>query len=187
LDGSGWKEYQETGKLAGYDVPAGLNRYDALPEPLFTPARKMLEGHDENITVNIMREEYGVAETNHLQDISLKLFKFAYDKLKERGIMLLDTKFEFGLVDGQMTLIDEVFTPDSSRFRVLPDSENGESQPLALDKQYLRDHLTQLGFTGEGEPPKLDDDVRNELSNRYKRVFQMITGSTLEEALTAQK
>jgi len=181
LDGSGWREYQKTGMCVGHKLPAGLKRYDKLPEPIFTPATKAETGHDENISVERMASEFGEAETMRLQELSLKLYTFAYEQLVPRGVLLLDTKFEFGYTaDGELILIDEAFTPDSSRFRVAGD--NGGA-PLALDKQYLRDYLEGIGYMGDGEPPRLPEEVIAELSRRYEKAFELISGERLEDAL----
>lgn len=184
LDGSGWREYEKTGAVAGYKLPAGLKRYDRLPEPIFTPATKADTGHDENITVERMAREFGEGETRRLQETSLALYNFAYAEARKRGLLLLDTKFEFGIAnDGTLLLIDEIFTPDSSRYR----QENaGGSEALALDKQFLRDWLVARGFSGDGAPPALPKDVTDELGRRYARTFEIVTGETLERAMEKQ-
>lgn len=181
LDGSGWREYRESGRVAGHDLPSGLNRYDRLPEPIFTPATKAESGHDENITFAQMREVAGAKLADQLRSLSIALYRFAYDLLAPRGILLLDTKFEFGHdAKGQLLLIDEIFTPDSSRYRLAESSGAGEQ---AFDKQFLRDWLEAQGFRGDGPPPVLPPEVLGELSRRYVRAFELITGTTLEEAL----
>ncbi len=181
LDGSGWREYEKTGEVAGYRPPAGLRRYDALPEPIFTPATKNDEGHDENITVAQMASAFGEAETRELQELSLALYRYAYEEVGRRGLILLDTKFEFGRAsDGTLLLIDEIFTPDSSRYRF---ESSGGSEALALDKQFLRDWLQGQGFMGEGTPPALPPEVTGELGARYERAFRTITGEDLQQAL----
>jgi phosphoribosylaminoimidazole-succinocarboxamide synthase len=181
LDGSAWNEYEQTGGVAGHRLPKALRRYDALPEPIFTPATKAETGHDVNITVADMARDLGSAETRLLQETSLALYRFAHDRLAPRGILLLDTKFEFGLApDGELLLIDEALTPDSSRYRVA--SRDGATAPLALDKQYLRDWLVAQGFRGDGPPPALPTDVTTELARRYEQAFELIAGETLESA-----
>jgi phosphoribosylaminoimidazole-succinocarboxamide synthase len=180
LDGSAWREYAATGAVAGHRLPAGLRRYDRLPEPVFTPATKAETGHDENITVARMAAEFGADATRRLEQVSLALYRHAYEFLAPRGILVLDTKFEFGTApDGTLLLIDEVLTPDSSRYRV----GAGSGEPLALDKQYLRDWLTARGFAGDGPPPALPPEVTTELGARYARVFELITGEALGDAL----
>jgi len=181
LDGSGWREYRETGQIAGHDLPGGLQRYDRLPEPIFTPATKAEEGHDENITFEEMRAAAGGELADQLRETSINLNRFAYDLLAPRGILLLDTKFEFGHdAAGSLILIDEIFTPDSSRYRLREGNEGAEQ---AFDKQFLRDWLESQGFRGDGPPPRLPDEVLGELSRRYVRAFELITGTPLEEAL----
>lgn len=180
LDGSAWREYEKSGEVAGNRLPKGLERYDRLPTPLFTPATKAETGHDENITVARMATEFGTEETRRLQEASLALYTFAHERLAPRGIALLDTKFEFGTAkDGALLLIDEVLTPDSSRYRMAGDG--GEA--LALDKQFLRDWLTAQGFAGDGAPPALPPEVTAELGRRYAHIFNLITGEALASAL----
>ncbi len=182
LDGSAWREYQATGGACGYKLPKGLKRYDKLPEPLFTPSTKAEVGHDENITVEEMARQAGEELTRRLQATSLALYNSVYAELQERDVLCLDTKFEFGMTpEGELLLIDEAFTPDSSRFRV--ECKDGEGEALALDKQYLRDWLQAQGFMGDGTPPKIPQEVIAEISRRYEVAFEMITGEPLAEAL----
>ena len=176
LDGSAWREYDTCGTVAGRALAPGLARYANLPAPLFTPARKSLDGHDENITVDQMAAEFGAVPTAELERISLALYNFAANESAARGLTLLDTKFEFGMRGGEVVLIDEVFTPDSSRYR-----REGE----ALDKQFLRDWLLDQGFSGDGVPPALAPDVTAELARRYYRTFEIITGTPVAEAIIA--
>ncbi len=184
IDGSAWKEYQSTGKVCGCPMPKGLLRYDRLPEPVFTPAIKAESGRDENITVARMRELAGVELADRLQKTSIALYDFAYDLLAPRGILLLDTKFEFGHgADGELMLIDEIFTPDSSRYRLREVANQGDE---AFDKQFLRDWLEARNFRGEGRPPQLPHEVLHELSRRYVRAFELITGTSLADALARQ-
>lgn len=187
LDGSAWREYEASGTVAGNALPAGLKRYDPLPRPLFTPATKAESGHDINITVAQMAEEFGAEATAELERISLALYRFAADEVRERGLLLLDTKFEFGRAeDGTLLLIDEIFTPDSSRYRWQDGAggSNGDGgATLALDKQYLRDWLAAHGFTGEGDPPPLPPEVLDELARRYRQAFELVTGEPLARAL----
>lgn len=181
LDGSAWREYQETGKVCEYELPKGLKRYDKLPEPIFTPAAKNDVGHDENVTVEFMAADLGTELTKRLQKISLELYNFAANYSLQRGIQLLDTKFEFGFAGDELLLIDEIFTPDSSRYRAV--GFDGEGEPLALDKQFLRDWLAETGYKGEGDPPVLPDAIVNELSKRYQSAYLRLTGETIEEAM----
>lgn len=184
LDGSGWREYEQHGTVCGQAAPTGLSRYDKLPEPLFTPATKAETGHDINITPAQLAEQAGADLAALLEEKSLAIYDFAYQELLCRGVLLLDTKFEFGFVDGALILIDEALTPDSSRFRVA--AADGDGEALALDKQYLRDWLSAQGFTGDGTPPKLTDEVLSELGRRYETAFELITGERLDAALARE-
>jgi len=181
LDGSAWREYRHSGTVCGHRLPAGLQRYSRLPEPVFTPATKAETGHDENVTRDAMASAVGVELARRLEHASLSLYRFAYDLLAPRGIALLDTKFEFGTdANGALTLIDEIFTPDSSRYRAT-DPETGEVD--ALDKQFLRDWLVAQGFDGSGAPPPLPPEIVAGLSGRYREAFLRITGESIEEAV----
>lgn len=175
LDGSAWKEYQATGRACGYALPPGLQRYDKLPRPIFTPATKAESGHDENITVEQLRAMAGEHLAARLEAASLALYDVAAAEVAQCGLLLLDTKFEFGFLGDELILIDECFTPDSSRYRTF----SGE----ALDKQFLRDWLIARGFTGDGPAPALPADIIDELSRRYARVFETITRQSIEQAL----
>lgn len=181
LDGSAWREYRKEGSVVGYKLPKGLERYDKLPKPIFTPATKAESGHDINVPVEYMASMLGDEMTRRLQATSLALYSFVYEQLEPRGVLLLDTKFEFGIADGELRLIDEIFTPDSSRYRLVGAGGGGEA--LALDKQYLRDWLAERGFTGEGKPPALPAGVIEELGRRYERAFEVITGESLDKAM----
>jgi phosphoribosylaminoimidazole-succinocarboxamide synthase len=184
LDGSGWREYRQSGQVAGHKLPQGLERYDQLPEPIFTPATKAEQGHDENITFEQMRAQAGGELSDRLRDLSIALYEFAYDLLVPRGILLLDTKFEFGHdAEGDLLLIDEIFTPDSSRYRMREGRDEGDK---AFDKQFLRDWLEAHNFRGDGPPPPLPREVLKELSRRYVRAFELITQTPLEDALARQ-
>jgi phosphoribosylaminoimidazole-succinocarboxamide synthase len=190
LDGSAWREYQTTGVVSGRRLPLGLKRYDKLPEAMFTPARKNLQGHDENVLEAVMANELGDALTFRLRQLSLDLYNFAHDLLLPKGIILLDTKFEFGQIHGQLVLIDEIFTPDSSRMRVVPQPGKPASQGVTYDKQLLRDWLTERRYQGEGPPPSLDEELLAELSRRYQRIWEFIAaepvvGDKDEEVLAA--
>lgn len=178
LDGSGWKEYQETQSVCGIQLPAGLKRYDPLPEPIFTPAAKNDEGHDENVSFEFMANDLGLPLATRLRDASIAIYRFGYKRVQKHGLLLLDTKFEFGFKGEELLLIDEALTPDSSRYRAGTSGAN--SNPVALDKQYLRDALAARGFTGEGDTPALDEETISELSSRYQSLFLQITGEHLE-------
>ncbi|ACZ41928.1 phosphoribosylaminoimidazole-succinocarboxamide synthase [Thermobaculum terrenum ATCC BAA-798] len=179
ITGSGWAEYKKQGTVAGKPMPEGLRDGDKLPEPIFTPARKNEEGHDENITYEILESEVGSDLASQLRDISIQLYQDGRDYAETRGVIIADTKFEFGFVDGQLTLIDELLTPDSSRFWLESEYRPGESLP-SLDKQYVRDWLTQSGWDKNSQPPELPDEVVEATRQRYLEAYRMLTGKELE-------
>ena len=183
ITGSAWKEYCESGTLAGETLPEGLVECGRLDPPIFSPATKAASGHDENISFDEMRETVGTELADRLRKISLTLYERGRALAAERGIILADTKFEFGLVDGQPILIDEVMTPDSSRFWPEESYEPGGVQP-SLDKQPVRDFLDQLTRRGEWDkqppPPDLPDDVVEATTRRYLDVHRRLTGRELE-------
>ena len=166
LSGSGWKDYQRTGTIAGEPLPAGLRDSDRLPEPIFTPATKALTGHDENISRAEMANRAGTELAQTLERLSLALYRFGSERALERGLILADTKFEFGLLDSKVILIDEVLTPDSSRFWDLDQYQPGGPQP-SFDKQYVRDYLEQIGWNKQPPAPPLPDDVVAGTTARY--------------------
>ncbi|HEY8795350.1 MAG TPA: phosphoribosylaminoimidazolesuccinocarboxamide synthase [Gemmatimonadaceae bacterium] len=183
ISGSAWKEYSRTGTLAGEPLPGGLRESDQLAEVLFSPATKAETGHDENITIARMRALIGDAATE-LERRSRMIYERGRDIAKERGIIIADTKFEFGRTkDGQVLLIDEVLTPDSSRFWLASGYRPGGTQP-SFDKQPLRDYLEserKAGrWNGDAPPPPLPNDVVRETSARYLDAFARITGSPLD-------
>lgn len=181
LSGSGWKEYKATGSLAGDPLPAGLLESAALPEPRFTPATKAESGHDENISREHAREVLGPV-ADRLEELSLELFKKGTSVAAKSGLILADTKFEFGERNGQVILIDEVMTPDSSRFWAR-DSYRAGTTPPSFDKQPLRDYLQGLRDTGkwngDAPGPHIPADVVMAMSNRYLEAFRRLTGSPL--------
>ncbi len=186
LAGSAWKEYRQTGTLAGEPLPEGLIESVKLDPPIFSPATKAEEGHDENIAFDRMRTELGAALAEQLRDLSLALYTAAAARTVERGIIIADTKFEFGHTSGgELVVIDEILTPDSSRFWPADRYEPGQSQP-SFDKQPLRDHLADLRKRGEWDgdsaPPPLSDETVEETSQRYQDAFLRITGSPLPSA-----
>ena len=186
LSGSAWKEYEARGMLAGEPLPEGLVESAELPEPIFSPATKVEEGHDENITFHEACRIVGGKTAHVLRDHSLALYRFARDYLRERGILLADTKFEFGTSpEGEILLIDEALTPDSSRFWPAEGYEPGRAQP-SLDKQPVRDYLDGLARAGEWnrEPPAPDlpEDVVRATMERYLEAYHRITGTELPEA-----
>ena len=181
LSGSGWKEYQATGCLAGEVLPSALVESNVLPEPRFTPATKAESGHDENISRAQTRELLG-SVADRLEALSLELFQFGTSVAARAGLILADTKFEFGERDGEVILIDEVMTPDSSRFWAR-DSYRAGTTPPSFDKQPLRDYLQHLRnkgeWNGEAPGPHLPPDVVSAMSNRYLEAFLRLTGSPL--------
>jgi phosphoribosylaminoimidazole-succinocarboxamide synthase len=175
LAGSGWAEYQSAGTLAGEALPAGLRESERLPQPCFTPATKADTGHDVNISIAEMRDLVGEQLTDAVAQISLALYAHAESYARERGIIIADTKFEFGLLDGRIVLIDEVLTPDSSRFWPLAVYEPGGSQP-SFDKQYLRDYLASTGWNKEPPPPPLPEDVVRNTAEKYREAYLRLVG-----------
>ena len=179
LEGSAWKEYQATGAISGITLPAGLKRRSRLPEPLFTPSTKAEHGqHDENITYAQCEGIVGAELAAKLRDASLALYNFAHAYLDERGITLADTKFEFGQLGGELILVDEVLTPDSSRFWVKGSFEAG-GEPISYDKQYVRDYLEATGWNKQPPAPALPAEVVINTAKRYVEIFEKITGRQL--------
>lgn len=179
LAGSGWSSYQKTGEICGQKLPAGLRESERLPELLFTPTTKAEQGeHDEPITIDQMRDEVGTDLTNQLIDISFALFRAASQHAENSGIILCDTKFEFGLSDGELILIDEVFTPDSSRFWPADLYEPGKPQQ-SFDKQFVRDYLSKIGWNKNPPAPELPDTVITKTSEKYREAYRLIVGEEL--------
>jgi phosphoribosylaminoimidazole-succinocarboxamide synthase len=165
LVGSGWKDYQKTGAVCGISLPAGLRESDALPEPIFTPATKATTGHDENISFDEMAKLTGPIMAAKLRDLTLGIYKTAADYARTRGIIIADTKLEFGTVNGEIVLADEVLTPDSSRFWPLDKYEPGKAQP-SFDKQYVRDYLESIHWNKQPPAPALPEDVARHTSDK---------------------
>lgn len=179
LAGSGWKDYQDTGKVCGHKLPSGLQNSGRLPEPIFTPSTKAEVGHDENISEAQMRELVGDEVTNALRDASLAMYKAASDYALSRGIIIADTKFEFGRdKDGRIIVIDEALTPDSSRFWPADEYEPGRSQ-RSFDKQTVRDYLESLAWNKMPPAPELPTDVAEATTIRYLEVYRLLTGREL--------
>ncbi len=184
ISGSLWSEYvagkgPESGaEIHGNIYPPGLRDSDKLPEPVFTPATKAESGHDENISFSEMADRIGLAESKELRQISLNLYTAAAERAAENGIIIADTKFEFGMYRDTVTLIDEALTPDSSRFWDAAPYSPGRAQP-SFDKQYLRDWLTQSGWNREPPPPRLPADVVEQTAAKYKEAYRRITGQDL--------
>lgn len=180
LAGSGWSSYQKSGEICGQKLPAGLKESDRLPELLFTPTTKAEQGeHDEPISIDEMRNQVGSELTDELIDISFNLFNAASKHAEKSGIILCDTKFEFGERNGEIILIDEVFTPDSSRFWPADQYEPGKSQQ-SFDKQFVRDYLSEIGWNKQPPAPQLPDDVITKTSEKYREAYKLIVGSDLE-------
>ncbi|MBI4376836.1 MAG: phosphoribosylaminoimidazolesuccinocarboxamide synthase [Elusimicrobia bacterium] len=173
LAGSGWKEYRRTGSVCGHALPQGLVEASRLPRPIFTPATKSDSGHDENISREQLAAAVGPAQAKELERLSLALYGFASDFLKERGIILADTKFEFGLLDGRLIVIDEMLTPDSSRLWPLAAYKPGSSPP-SFDKQYVRDHLEKIGWDKNPPAPALPQDVIQGTAKRYEEFLRIL-------------
>ena len=179
LEGSGWKDYQLTGKICGHDLPPGLRQGERLPEPIFTPATKAASGHDENITEPEFAEIVGAETAAHLNSLSLKIYKEASDYALTRGIIIADTKFEFGLdEDGKILLIDEVLTPDSSRFWSAQTYAPGKSQ-ASFDKQFVRDYLETLDWNKQPPAPALPNEIIEATTARYLEAYRILTGKNL--------
>ena len=179
LAGSGWKDYQRTGEICGHKLPDGLRESDQLPAPIFTPATKAEEGHDENISESRMAEIVGRETTEHLRETVLRLYAEAELYARARGIIIADTKFEFGRDrDGQIILIDEALTPDSSRFWPADKYAPGHPQP-SFDKQFVRDYLETLDWDKRPPAPPLPDDVASRTSEKYQEAYRLLTGHDL--------
>jgi phosphoribosylaminoimidazole-succinocarboxamide synthase len=178
LAGSGWKEYQKSQTVCGIKLPGGLRESSELPEPIFTPATKAETGHDENISFDEACKIVGGEIAVQARASSLKIYNFARDYARKRGIIIADTKFEFGLFDGKLILIDEVLTPDSSRFWPADKYAPGKSQP-SFDKQFVRDYLETLDWNKNPPGPKLPDDVVAKTSATYLEAYERLTGGKL--------
>src|SRR5256885_14193741 len=178
ISGSAWKEYKATGKVCGIELPAGLKESDAFPEPIFTPATKAVSGHDENISFEQMTKTVGEEAATQLRDITLKIYKKAAAYARQRGIIIADTKFEFGRTAKGITLADEVLTPDSSRFWPADKYAPGRSQE-SYDKQYVRDYLDEIRWNKQAPAPALPPDVVRRTSEKYVEDFYQLTGHKL--------
>jgi phosphoribosylaminoimidazole-succinocarboxamide synthase len=180
LSGSGWKDYEKTGGVCGVSLPPNLQEAAKLAQPIFTPSTKAVLGeHDENISFWEMAKRVGEATASQVRETSLKIYEKAGGYAQERGILLADTKFEFGLVDGRLILVDEVLTPDSSRFWPADLYRVGTS-PESFDKQYLRDYLMQSGWTVSEPAPELPSEVIRNTRARYMEALERLTGRGLE-------
>jgi phosphoribosylaminoimidazole-succinocarboxamide synthase len=183
LTGSGWKDYQATGAVCGHVLAEGLRDSDRLPEPIFTPATKAQEGHDENIDRDRAAELVGTERLEEVEQVAIELYRFASEHAAERGILLADTKFELGLdPDGRLVLADEAFTPDSSRFWPADEYEAGRAQP-SFDKQFVRDYCESLGWDKSPPGPELPEDVVAGTRARYVEAFERLTGIDFDDYL----
>ncbi|WP_319759976.1 phosphoribosylaminoimidazolesuccinocarboxamide synthase [Maridesulfovibrio sp.] len=180
ITGSGWKDYQKTGEVCGHKLPEGLKESEMLEQPLFTPSTKAELGeHDENISVEKAMEMLGEDLLKKVQDVTLSIYKRGRDYAREKGIIIADTKFEFGLIDGELILIDEVLTPDSSRFWPMNGYEAGKSQP-SFDKQFLRDWLTEIEFNKQPPAPEVPAEIAGKTRDKYMEAFTLLTESKLD-------
>jgi len=182
LIGSGWNDYQRSGEVCGVPLPEGLRQADRLPEAIFTPSTKAESGHDENVPFETMEKIVGVRWAPRLRDVSLQLYRQAATYALERGIIIADTKFEFGLIGGELTLIDEALTPDSSRFWPADRYAPGHSPP-SFDKQFVRDYLLTLDWDKRPPGPVLPGEIVRKTAGKYAEAFQRLTGTTIQEAI----
>jgi phosphoribosylaminoimidazole-succinocarboxamide synthase len=180
LSGSGWKEYQESGAVCGLRLPAGLRESDRLPEPIFTPATKAQSGHDENISFDRMVDIVGAKTAETLRALTLRLYREAADYAETRGVIIADTKFEFGTHGDRLLLCDEALTPDSSRFWPVAEYRPGAAQP-SFDKQYVRDHLVSVGWDKSPPAPELPEEIVRGTRDRYREIFRILTGEELAD------
>jgi phosphoribosylaminoimidazole-succinocarboxamide synthase len=178
LSGSGWKEYKQSQTVCGIKLPAGLSESAELPEPIFTPSTKAEAGHDENISFEQAQKIVGAELATQARDLSLKIYRAGRDYARQRGIIIADTKFEFGLSDGKLILIDEVMTPDSSRFWPTDQYQPGRGQP-SFDKQFVRDYLETLDWNKTPPGPVLPPEVAAKTSAKYLEAYERLTGKKL--------
>ena len=179
LSGSGWKEYQQSGRVCGIELPRGLRESDKLPQPIFTPAVKATSGHDENISFEQMAERAGPRLSEQLRELSLKIYQKGAEHAAARGIIIADTKFEFGRTARGLVLADEVLTPDSSRFWPADSYRPGGPQE-SFDKQFVRDYLERIRWNKQPPAPALPPDVVRETSEKYLEAYRRLTGRELQ-------
>jgi len=175
ISGSAWNSYQKDGTVCGIKLSAGLKESDKFDEPLFTPSTKAESGHDINISYNEMKKLIGEEDAEKIKNLSLELYNKGAEYALKKGIIIADTKFEFGKIDDKIIIVDEILTPDSSRFWPADKYEPGRSQP-SFDKQYVRDYLSRTGWDKNSDPPNLPDYVVEETQNKYKEAYEKITG-----------
>ena len=178
LSGSGWKSYRETGEICGIKLPSGLKESEQLSEPIFTPSTKAASGHDENISFERMQEIIGRDYAQQLRDLSIEIYEKAREFARKKGIIIADTKFEFGRIEDEIILVDELLTPDSSRFWPADSYRVGEPQP-SFDKQYVRDYLLSTGWDRNSSPPRLPEQVIRETEKKYREAYERLTGEKL--------
>ncbi|HEX5000177.1 MAG TPA: phosphoribosylaminoimidazolesuccinocarboxamide synthase [Terriglobia bacterium] len=179
LAGSGLKDYNRTGKVCGVPLPPGLKESDRLPEPIFTPSTKAQTGHDENISEAEAARIVGEDNLRRLKELTLRIYSEGVDYALERGIIICDTKFEFGVIDGEIAIVDEVLTPDSSRFWPASEYAPGRAQP-SFDKQFVRDYLERIGWNKKPPAPELPEDVAAATSEKYVEALRILTGRGIE-------
>jgi len=185
LEGSGWRDYQSTGKICGIDLPQGLQQCDRLPAPIFTPATKAETGHDENVSFETMREALGESVAEELKRRSVAVYERGNEIALQRGVLIADTKLEWGWFEDRLILIDEVLTPDSSRFWPAADWKPGRAQ-VSFDKQFVREFLDRSRWDKNSPPPALPDEIVSQTRDRYLAAFEQITGQKLPQALASQ-
>ena len=178
VSGSGWKDYRREGRICGIELPTGLRESDQLPEPIFTPASKAQSGHDENISFETVARQIGEPLAAKLRDLTLAIYKRAAQYAETRGIIIADTKFEFGFAGDQLVLADEVLTPDSSRFWPRASYQPGGPQP-SFDKQYVRDYLESIHWDKRPPAPALPPEVMERTSEKYREAYRVLTGKSL--------
>jgi len=178
VSGSGWKEYQRTGAICGIPLPPGLRESDRLPEPIFTPATKAQSGHDENISFEDAARLIGLDVATRVRDLTLAIYRRAAEYAESRGIIIADTKFEFGFIGDELVLADEVLTPDSSRFWPRAEYRPGGPQP-SYDKQYVRDYLESIQWNKQPPAPSLPDEVVRRTTDKYREAYRILTGKEL--------
>jgi phosphoribosylaminoimidazole-succinocarboxamide synthase len=179
ISGSGWKDYQKTGAICGISLPKGLRESDKLPEPIFTPSTKATTGHDENISFEETVAQIGRPLAEKIRDTSLEIYQQASNRAAKHGIIIADTKFEFGLIGDELIWIDEALTPDSSRFWPAGQYEPGKAQP-SFDKQYVRDYLERIGWNKQAPGPELPADVVKATQGKYREAYEKVTGKPLD-------
>ncbi len=179
ISGSAWRSYQKDNTVCGIKLPSGMKESEQFDEPLFTPSTKAETGHDENISYEEMEKIIGVDDAARLKELSLKIYTTAADYARKKGIIIADTKFEFGKIGDDIIIVDELLTPDSSRFWPADEYEPGKGQP-SFDKQYVRDYLSSTGWDKNSDPPHLPEEVVSGTEKRYLEAYEKLTGKKLE-------